>query len=180
MADPSVIEHYEWLEEKLEQYSNSKDVAWLGFVGHHPPLIEASLKEDFIPLIQKYKIDFALVGHKHQFEYANFGYEDQLRFPGKDRGGVLDDCKKKTKEILNSDSRTHTFKKGEKFHQFMIGGSGRKMKKICPYKDQDGEVYIQNVQKHGLATVEVDSKHFNVRYHNADDLSEFFEVTISQ
>ncbi|CAI2372856.1 unnamed protein product [Moneuplotes crassus] len=180
IGNESVQIHYQWLENKLKKYSKDPDVAWLGVVGHHPPILEASLKNDMLPLLQKYKVDFFLAGHKHQFEYANIDYDEEIRFPGKDRGPVLKDCKKKkVKEIINTESREQYFVKGKELHQFMIGGSGRKMKNICPYKDQDGHVYIQNAQKNGLATIEVDSKNFNVKYHNDGDLSHFYSVTIS-
>ncbi|CAI2372687.1 unnamed protein product [Moneuplotes crassus] len=180
IGEESVQIHYQWLENKLKKYSKDPDVAWLGIAGHHPTIREASLKQDLLPLVQKYKVDFYLTGHKHQFDYTNIGYDEGIRFPGSDRGPVLDDCDGKiVKEIMNTESRDQYFKKGEKLHQFMIGASGKKLRKICPYKDQDGHVYIQNVENSGLAIFEVDSKHFNVKYYNNEDLSYFYSVTIS-
>jgi hypothetical protein len=172
-----VTEHYNWLEEKLRIYSESSDVAWLALVSHHPILIEASMKQDILPLLQKYKVDMAIVGHKHMFEYANIGYDEQIRFPGKSSGPVIDKCTDKT-EIINTASRNQEFKKGDKLHQFLVGGSGRVFKDICPYKDQDGQVYFQNVVDYGLVSIEVDSKHFNLKYYNGIE-SIIYEVTIN-
>jgi len=176
VGEQRVLDHYSWLEERLEMYSNNEDIAWLGLVLHHPPVLEASLKQDLLPLLQKHKVDFSFVGHKHQFEYNNIGYEDGIRFPGQNRGPILEDCDRK--EILNNPNRNHTFEKGAKLHQFMIGASGKKLKDVCPYKDQDGDVYFQNVEQHGLLSVDVDSEHFTVKYYQEEG-EPFYEVTIT-
>lgn len=172
-----VNDHYFWLEEKLRRYSDSSDVAWLAVAFHHPILGEASMKKDLLPLFQKYKVDMAIVGHSHMFQYSNIGYDEEVKYPGKNHGPILDDCKDKT-EILNTATRSQVFNKGDKLHQFLIGGSGRVFADICPYKDQDGEIYFQNIVKYGLASVEVDSKHFNLKYYNDID-SVIYEVTIN-
>ena len=168
--------HYDWLEDKLRKYSNNPDVAWLGVVMHHPILIEPTMKQDLLPMLQRYKVDMAIVGHKHMFEYANIGYSDQIRFPGKANGPLIEDCKEK-KEIINTPTRTQVFKKGETLHQFMVGGSGREFKDICPYYDQDGKVLFQSIKEHGMVTIEVDSKHFTAKYLQGPQQVEY-EVTI--
>ena len=178
IREQRVFDHYNWLEKKLKKNSKDNSVAWLGVVIHHPVLRDASLKKDLLPLLQKYKVDFSLVGHKHQFEYANFGYDEKVRFPSKNRGPILDDCKGK-KEILNTKSREQIFNKGEKFHQFMVGGSGRKLREVCPYKDQDGKVYFQNVENYGLASMEVDSHHFTVKYH-IEKSEDLYTITVNK
>lgn len=171
-----VKKHYEWIEKKLKKYSEDPNIAWLGIVMHHPVLLEPSLKEDLLPILRKYKLDMAIVGHKHMFEYANINWNQEIKYPGEDTGPVIDDCENKD-EILIKSSRKQIFKKGDTLHQFMIGGSGRKFKNICPYKDQDGNVYFQNVKQHGMATVEADTKHFSVKYQEGLD-KVIYEVII--
>lgn len=89
VAGDEVIAHYKWLESKLEQYSADPNVAWLGIVMHHPFLVEPGLKKDLLPLLQKYRVDFGILGHKHAFEYANTDYDSEVRFPTTEYGGVL-------------------------------------------------------------------------------------------
>jgi len=178
VGEDKVIAHYDWVEEKLAKHTADPDVAWLGVVMHHPLFIEPSMKQDFLPILMKYKVDFAMVGHKHMFEYANMDFDGEIKFPGKAFGDIIDDWTDKD-EIINSESRTQVFNKGEKFHQFLIGGSGRKLKDICPYKEQDGDVYFQNVQKHGMVTIEVESNYFNVKYLNSKQ-EIIYDVTITQ
>lgn len=126
-----VREHYEWLENKLLQYSADKNVAWLGIVMHHPFLLEPSLKKDLLPLLQKYRVDFGILGHKHVFEYANIDYDGEIKYPNTDYGEIIKKCDDKdTTEILNTDTRSQTFKKGEKLHQFLVGASGREFKNL--------------------------------------------------
>ena len=124
-----VKEHYDWMHEHLKKYSEDPDVAWLGVVMHHSVFIVPGMKEDLLPLLRKYKVDFALVGHNHRFEYSNIGFDDKIKFPGKDYGDIIEDCNAK-KEIINTPTRYQEFRKGEKLHQFMMGGSGRKFAKI--------------------------------------------------
>lgn len=129
IGSKEVKEHYEWLEKKLKKYSNNTEVAWLGVVMHHPVLIEPSLKRDFLNLLRSYMVDILIVGHRHMFEYANIGFNEQLKYPDGDFGSIINDCKH-TDEILNSKERVQQFKKGELLHQFLIGGSGREFKEI--------------------------------------------------
>ena len=111
----------------------------------------------------------AFVGHSHMFEYANMGYKDKIRFPGKKHGPVIDNCDKAQKEIMNTKSRTQNFTKGKILHEFMVGGSGTKFRTLCPYHDQDGKVYFQNVKEHGMMAVEVNSKKFVAKYYEGVD-----------
>lgn len=76
-----IKEHYDWLEEQLKKYSEDNSTAWLAVTMHHPPFTYSSLKQKFLPLIQKYKVDFIFVGHEHWSEYSNMDYDYQPKFP---------------------------------------------------------------------------------------------------
>lgn len=163
VGEKRVLEHYQWIEEKLKKYSEDPDVAWLGVVMHHSIFVVPGVKQDLLPMLRKYKVDMAIVGHNHQFEYSNLGPNDDILFPGRDYGEVIDDCKDK-EEIINTPTRLQEFKKGEVLHQFMVGASGKSFDPICPYREQDGKVYFKNIRKHGMMSIEVDSKHFTAKY----------------
>lgn len=178
-----VIHHYNWMEQKLAQHSEDPNVVWLGVAMHHPILRDASLKQDLLPFLQKYKVDFALVGHQHKFEYANMGYTDEVRYPGKNTGPVLDDCTGRS-EIWNTGNLDHLFQKGDTMHQILIGSSGTELDEVCPYKDQDGEVYFQSSDGHGLVNIEVNSKKLKIGFRKSSSktrqniLEDFFTVEI--
>lgn len=176
MGGNRVKKHYDWMEEQLKKYSEDPAVVWLGVAMHHSLFITPGMKEDLLPLLRKYKVDFAFVGHNHRFEYSNIGYSDKIKFPGTDYGDVIDDCGSK-QEIINTPTRLQEFKKGDKLHQIMMGGSGRKFAKICPYREQDGNVYFQNVEEHGMVSIEVNSRQFTAKYHQKVDKI-VYQVTI--
>ena len=143
-----VKNHYIWMEENLRILSEDPNAVWTGIVMHHSLLVVPSMKQELLPILRKYKIDMAIVGHNHMFEYSNIGYSEQIRFPGKKHGPVIIDCKDR-KEIMNTPTRYQEFKKGEQLHQFMVGGSAKEFDDICPYYEQDGKVYFQNIEDHG-------------------------------
>ena len=176
MGGNRVKEHYEWMHDKLKKYSEDPEVAWLGVVMHHSVFIVPGMKEDLLPLLRKYKVDFALVGHNHRFDYSNIGYDEKIKFPGKDYGDIIDDWDSK-KEILNTPTRYQEFKKSDRLHQFMVGGSGRKFAKICPYREQDGKVHFQSVEEHGMMTIEINSKQLTAKYYQRNDKI-VYQVTI--
>lgn len=121
--------HYAWIEENLSKLSEDPNVIWTGIVMHHSLLVVPTMKQELLPILQKYKIDMAIVGHNHMFEYSNIGYSDQIKFPGKKYGPVIDDCHGK-KDIINTPTRYQQFKKGERLHQFMVGGSAKEFDDI--------------------------------------------------
>ncbi|CAI2372801.1 unnamed protein product [Moneuplotes crassus] len=172
-----VKEHYFWLEHKLQTYSTDPNAVWVGVAMHHPVLKEVPLKNDLLPLLQKYKVDFALVGHAHIYEYSNFGYDESLRYPNEAKGPMLDDCGADI-EIYNTANLEHYFKKGEMFHQILVGTSGTELDKICPYHDQDGEVYFQSIDGHGLVTIEANSDFLRIAFYKDMEVP-FFLVEIS-
>lgn len=81
LGSDEVVEHYRWLEEKLQFYSNSNSTAWLAVTLHHPVFTESGLKVEFLPLVRKYNVDFIFVGHQHWAEYANMDPDYEVRFP---------------------------------------------------------------------------------------------------
>lgn len=155
--------HYKWVREQLEKYSQDPSVAWLAITMHHPAFLEQGEKKYLLPLLREYKVDIMLVGHDHWLEYANMDPEYQIRFPSTRRGPIIDECKDK-KEIILTETREVSFKKGEKLHQFLVGSGGADLDSLCPYEDQDGEVYWRNIQGYGVMTVEMNSKVFTATY----------------
>jgi len=168
IGSPPVVEHYEWLEAKLKEHSTKNTTAWLAVTIHHPPFTNGSLKQYFLPLVRKYKVDFMFVGHEHWAEYSNMDPSDVIKLEG-DTGDVINDCPKGTDEILIKEEREHTFKKGEKLHQFVGGNSGTFLRHICPLKQQDGDLYFKNKQYNGIMSVEATSKEATINFHKTRD-----------
>ena len=169
VGSKEVMEQYEWLEQKLEYYTKLNTTAWLAVTFHHPPFLQSSLKELFLPMVRKYHIDFIFVGHEHWSEYANMAPDYKTRFP-EEKPKVLKNCTDDT-EILVNTTREHTFKKNETLHQFISGNGGHTLRKICPYMEQDGSVYFKNDGYYGITTVEATSKKVIVTFHrDVDDV----------
>ena len=162
-----VKEHYKWLEGMLQYYSTDPKTAWLAVTLHHPVFLEGGLKEYLLPLLRKYKVDLVFVGHQHWAEYTNMDPSYEIRFP-ENTPKILKDCKR-DKEILIVEEREHTFKKGEKLHQFLGGNGGTFLRKICPHKEQDGEVYFKNRGYNGITAVEATSEKVTISFHRDHD-----------
>ena len=158
-----VKEHYRWLEEKLDYYNKLNTTAWLAVTFHHPPFLQSSMKEQLLPLIRKYGVDFIFVGHEHWSEYTNMDPDYKTRFP-EEKPKILKNCTDDT-EILVNTTREHTFKKGQTLHQFISGNGGHTLRKICPYMEQDGSVYFKNDGYYGITTVEATSEKVTVTFH---------------
>ncbi|CAI2373015.1 unnamed protein product [Moneuplotes crassus] len=159
----AVLEHYKWLEEKLQKYSMEDSTAWLAVTLHHPPFLENALKEHFLPLIRKYKVDFIFTGHQHWADYANMDPDYITRFPPEEPQ-VINNCSK-AKEFLFIENRDHTFYKGEKLHQILSGNGGTFLRKICPIKEQDGDLYFRNKGYNGVVAVEATKEKVTISYH---------------
>lgn len=72
-----------------------------------------------------------------------------------------------------------TFKKGEKLHQFLVGGGGASLDPVCPYEDQDGDVFFRTIEGYGMMTAEVTSQKFTATYY-IEGTKERFNVVIEQ
>ena len=102
VGEQSTFEHYDWLEERLKVLHNDSSVAWKLVAMHHPFLLEPPLKKDLIPLLRKYGVDAALVGHKHQMDYSVLKPDQEIRFPEKSYGDKkLLNCKGETEYKRN-------------------------------------------------------------------------------
>lgn len=168
VGSQEVKDHYDWLEEKLKYYSQDDSTAWLAVTLHHPPFLQNGMKEFFLPILRKYKVDFIFVGHEHWAEYANMKPDYDLRFPP-ETPQILNNCSAEVHEILIHEERVQNFTKGGHIHQFLSGNGGHTLRKICPFKDQDGEVYFKNNGYNGISTVEVTSKKFTFTYYKGVD-----------
>lgn len=160
----AVREHYNWLEEMLFAYDQDDSVAWLAVSMHHSPFILKGEKKYLLPMLRRHKVDFMFIGHDHWMEYSNMDPNYEIRFPDSEKGPVIDDCHDKV-EILNTDSRSMSFKKGEKLHEFLIGSGGAPLISVCPYYDQDGDVIFRSVEGYGTMSVEATSTTFNATYY---------------
>ena len=158
-----VQEHYAWLEEKLEYYTKLNTTAWLAVSFHHVPFNDPSLKELLLPMLRKYSIDFIFVGHAHHAEYTNMNPDYEIRFPP-ETPKILKNCTTDSEIFINS-TREHTFKKNETLHQFISGNGGHTRGTLCPYKEQDGQVYFQSYNYYGVTAVEATSKKVTVTFH---------------
>ena len=169
VGSEEVMEHYNWLEEKLKYYSSSNKTAWLAVTFHHPPFLLGPLKSELLPMLRKYGVDFMFVGHKHWSEYANMDPEYETRFP-EETPKMIKNCTNDT-EILVVPERDQTFKKGEYIHQFINGNGGHALKEICPYMEQDGNVFFKNDGYYGTTVVEATSQKVTIKFHrDVDDL----------
>lgn len=64
---------YQWLENDLAQARKDKNITWVIIYMHHPPYSFGwshvqGWQERITPLLDKYKIDLALAGHRHVYE----------------------------------------------------------------------------------------------------------------
>jgi len=64
---------YRWLEKDLKRASKNKKIDWIIVYMHHPLISYGwshvkGWQERIMPLINKYKIDLALAGHRHVYE----------------------------------------------------------------------------------------------------------------
>jgi 3',5'-cyclic AMP phosphodiesterase CpdA len=64
---------YKWLEEELSGAKNDKDILWIVLYMHYPVYSFgwsniAKWKEPLLPLLEKYKVDLCLAGHRHVYE----------------------------------------------------------------------------------------------------------------
>lgn len=170
VGSDAVKQHYEWLEKKLQYYSQDEATAWLAVTLHHPPFINDPLKEHFLPLLRKYGVELVFVGHEHWAEYANMAPSYETRFPPNEPKMKMN-CTDDT-EILVHEQRIQTFKKGTMLHQFISGNGGHTLREICPLMEQDGEVYIKNTAYHGITAVEATSEKVSVTFYKGfDDFS---------
>ena len=60
--------------------------------------------------------------------------------------------------------RVQTFKQGSKLHMILVGNGGASFRKLCPFRDQDGEVYFRNTEHFGTMKVEVNSTFFSATF----------------
>jgi hypothetical protein len=164
---PDVREHYEWVEEQLKMYSQDATTAWLAVSLHHPPFREDALKETFLPLLRKYKVDFIFAGHEHWADFATMDSTYVTRFP-QEKPDILIDCKDDPEVLIHKD-REQTFKKGETLYHFITGNSGHTTESICPHYDQDGEVYWKANGYLGATAVEATSEKVTVSFHRGVD-----------
>ena len=162
IGSDEVLEHYAWLEDRLEYYSSLNTTAWLAVSLHHIPFKLDTFKMLLLPMLRKYNIDFIFTAHAHHAEYANMAPDYETRFPGED-AKILKNCTDDT-EIFVHTAREHTFKKNETLHQFMSGNGGHTLGTLCPFKDQDGEVYFQSYNYYGVTSVEATSKKVTVTF----------------
>ena len=158
-----VKKHYEWIENQLKALSSDPSVAWIAVSLHHPVFTNVQLKNYLLPILRRYKVDMIFNGHEHWAEYSNMATDYQIRYPDSSYGQVLVDCKKEEELLLKPD-REQTFRKGEHIHKFLIGNGGAFFKKICPHRDQDGDVYIRNIQNYGILDVDVTENKFTATY----------------
>lgn len=64
---------YQWLEKDLAQARQDKNITWIIMYMHHPPYSYGwshvqGWQEHITPLLDKYKVDLCLSGHRHVYE----------------------------------------------------------------------------------------------------------------
>lgn len=97
------------------------------------------------------------------FRHQLIHFYHRIRFPNSSFGDILDDCDGK-REIMTHESRIQTFQQGEKIHMILVGNGGANFRKLCPFRDQDGEVYFRNTEEFGAMKVEMDSKKLSATF----------------
>lgn len=177
-AGPEVTEIYNWIVNELEIHSRDPDVSWIAVTTHFPPFVEEPLKEYFLPILKKYKIDIVFTAHDHWMEYSSMEYNYTLRYPDSRRGPITEHCEGTSKRELIRTPRSIKYKKGERIHQFMSGGGGAYMDKLCPIRDQDGDV-LYRLTEPGFVGVEVTETEFNAIYYT-EGATEVYRITIQQ
>jgi acid phosphatase type 7 len=117
-----------WMEQDLKQANANPNIKWVILYWHHPPYSVSShnsdlewdlqaLRENLIPIVEKYKVDLVLNGHSHAYERSRLmrGHTgDQTTFdfvkhlsPAKNNGnssGLYDNSLQSCPYIKNSKS----------------------------------------------------------------------------
>lgn len=81
------------------------------------------------------------------------------------------------KEIMTRPERVQQFIQHDKLHMFLVGNGGANFRKLCPRRDQDGDVYYRAVQGYGAMKVEVNSTMFSAQY-LLNDIGEVYRVNV--
>lgn len=119
IGDKAVLEHYAWIEKKLDGYKKNSNVVWSAVTFHHPLFWTDDLKVDLLPVLEKYEVDFMFVGHKHWLEYLRHKRGSKLKYPKAARGKTILNCDAKTyhEYMPITKDRAVTFKQGD-LHSF--------------------------------------------------------------
>ena len=158
-----VKKHYDWIENQLQILTSDPSIAWIAVSLHHPVFTNVVLKNHLLPILRKYKVDMIFNGHEHWAEYSNMEFDYQLRYPQNSYGNVLINCTYE-EELLLKPGREQTFKKGDHIHKFLTGNGGTFLRNYWPHKDQDGDVYIRNIQNYGVLDIDVTENKFTATY----------------
>lgn len=172
-----------WLDFTNKRNQNDPDIIWKASSMHHPMFgmfyqdYEAIIA-DFLPRMQRNSQDVYFNGHEHLLNYANIPAQvdvNQFTTPAAEqRSKIADDdhfygCQDKStwypRGGAEAATRKAEFFKGEKFHQFTIGASGRPHYDLCQsgLDDTKGEFSFADSKHHGFALVTVTPQEFNVK-----------------
>lgn len=169
-----------WIKSKLADYNANPNVVWTAVVMHHPPLIQAAIKKYLLPTLREYDVDFMIVGHKHQNEYAFLDKDYVISKPEESfTGNILLDCVDKEEDHYYADETTLVKKQGDGIHQILVGSSGTKMKKICPVEEFEADLRFQTSKEHSFVTVEASEESVQFRW-ISKDMEELYKLTVER
>ncbi len=166
-----------WIKKDLEKASNAE---WIVAFWHHPPYTMGShssdteqelvdIRQNFIPVLERYGVDIVLNGHSHDYERSRLihgYYGNDSSFNGKlynvNAGSGKEDAHSHTGAYVKNQKR-------EKGTVYVVTGSAGKlggMQKTFPHK----AMYYSDAEHGGVSFIEVSGKQLSFKWICADGI----------